>query len=142
MNYTANTSAPIVEQCDRYVLQLDGATVDRCYVDHAFGLVILVAGQAVEVRIEGEFQLFRGSVELRLSASRARELGVALELFAQAIGEIVARKDGCLEVDFMDGSRISVAPDTDFEAWQVAGPGGLLLVGLPGGGVSIWTPPG
>jgi len=49
-------------------------------------------------------------------------------------------KDGCLEVHFADGSMLSVKPDVAYEAWEIAGTGGLHVVCTPGGSLSLWQP--
>jgi len=60
------------------------------------------------------------------------------------LGKIIAAakvyKDRCLEVHFADGSMLSVKPDVAYEAWEIAGTGGLHVVCTPGGSLSLWQP--
>jgi hypothetical protein len=69
---------------------------------------------------------------------------------AEVAGELVALlntdattaslgPDGVLAVGFGE-VRLVVEPDDMYEAWQLRAGNGLLLVGVPGGDVAIWTP--
>lgn len=35
---------------------------------------------------------------------------------------------------------MTVVADERFEAWTIAGPGGLTIVCLPGGELAVWSP--
>ncbi len=50
-----------------------------------------------------------------------------------------ARLDGRLEIDFKGGMRCLVPPGEAYEAWNYAGPDGLLIVSIPGGDLTIWS---
>jgi len=47
-------------------------------------------------------------------------------------------KDGKLRVLFDNGLELTAAPNAHWESWQIAGDDGLLIVCLPGGGLSFW----
>lgn len=67
--------------------------------------------------------------------------GARLEaLTGQAATAAVADDSGGLRVDFEGGTRLLVPADPNYEAWTVAGPNGLKVVSLPGGGLSVWSP--
>ena len=70
------------------------------------------------------------------------DLGPALSTIGKAIASARAYKDGCLEVHFADASTLSVKPGAEYEAWEIAGTGGLRVVCTPGGSLSIWQPEG
>jgi len=38
------------------------------------------------------------------------------------------------------GVRLAVKADAAYEAWEIAGTGGLYVIGTPGGSLSIWQP--
>jgi len=42
-------------------------------------------------------------------------------------------------IDLDGGARLLVEADPPYEAWTVAGPGGMKVVSLPGGGLSVWS---
>ena len=46
---------------------------------------------------------------------------------------------GGLRIDFDGGARVLAEADPDYEAWTVAGLGGMKVVSLPGGGLSVWS---
>ena len=50
--------------------------------------------------------------------------------------------DALLRIDFSNGMSISVEPDEKYEAWNVSGPHGFLVVALPGGGIATWRSKG
>lgn len=55
------------------------------------------------------------------------------------IDEASVASTGTLLVRFCDGTRIEVPPDEAYEAWNVSGPDGALVVCTPGGELAIWT---
>lgn len=67
----------------------------------------------------------------------------AFELVRQLIGQKINRATvdsaGTLNMVFERGARISVGPDPDYEAWNVSGPDGALVVSMPGGELAIWS---
>ena len=52
----------------------------------------------------------------------------------------VDHDDGTLTVSFADGHSLAVAPHDLYEAWQVNGDDGSLIVCMPGGELSWWAP--
>jgi hypothetical protein len=46
---------------------------------------------------------------------------------------------GGLRIDLDGGARVLAEADPDYEAWTVAGPDGMKVVSLPGGGLSVWS---
>ena len=42
-------------------------------------------------------------------------------------------------VDFSDGTRLDVEPDDAYEAWNVSGPDGALIVCTRGGSLVTWS---
>ena len=67
----------------------------------------------------------------------------AFEPVSQLIGQMVdvASTDaaGALIVTFKGGGRLKVEPDPRYEAWNVAGPDGALVVSMPGGELAVWS---
>ena len=139
---TINQCERLVEHGDHWVVPLQGKTVTRCLVDHAFGMELWERDGTTTIRIEGDFVLKGYGGEHLLSPASPTALGPALSTFGQVIAAVRAYKDGCLEVHFADGSMLSVKPDAAYEAWEIAGTGGLRVVCPPGGSLSIWQPKG
>jgi hypothetical protein len=63
------------------------------------------------------------------------------EMICQTVADAVAAKSGSLTVLFANGVRITVEPDPAYEAWNVSGPDGMLVVSTPGGKLATWRAP-
>lgn len=59
---------------------------------------------------------------------------------SKVVAEARAFDDGRLEIVIQDGFRLSVVPESEsaYEAWNVTGPGGVLIVSTPGGELALW----
>ena len=137
---TINKQYQLVEHGDHWVVPLQGKTVTRCLVDHAFGIELWEREGTTTIRIEGGFVFQGHGEEHQLSPAHPTTLGPALSTIGNAVTSARAYKDGCLKVHFTDGSILSVKPDAAYEAWEIAGTRGLRVVCTPGGSLSIWQP--
>jgi hypothetical protein len=126
----------LIEQKKHWIIPLRGETVTRCFVDNAFGIEFQDC--EMTIRIEGTFYLNGTDKEYKLSPEHPTTLGPALALFQKKVRSSVAHKEGWLELEFSDGSRLSVEADADYEAWEIVGSGGLRIVCAPGGRLSVW----
>jgi hypothetical protein len=71
----------------------------------------------------------------------AMELSPILGIMRNIVSGGIAFESGALELIFEDGKRIEVPQGSRFEAWALAGPGGLnglKIVSTPDGGLAIW----
>jgi len=134
--------ARVLTERDGWILPLAGLPVTRCIVDYAFSLHFWTSSEAdYTVRIGGPFVLQAYNQVLNLSARNgAVSLGPALRLFGQTLESAVVAKNGELTLRFGDRSAIVVPPESAYEAWEVAGPSGLLVVCQAGGKLAIWQP--
>jgi hypothetical protein len=130
----------LVEHENHWIVPLQGKTVTRCLVDYTFGMELWEREGTTTIRIEGDFVVKGHDGEHRLSPACPTALGPALSTLGKAVTAAKAYKDGCLTVHFADGSIFTVKPDVAYEAWEIAGPGGLRVVCTPGGSLSIWQP--
>ena len=137
---TMKTQYQLVERGDYWLVPLQGKTVTRCLVDHAFGLELWECESTTTIRLEGDFVLQEPSGEYQLSPAHLTALGPALSALGKTVAAAKVYKDGCLEVHFADASTLSVKPDAEYEAWEIAGTGGLRVVCTPGGSLAIWQP--
>jgi len=119
-------------------LRLNGKIVTRCYIDAAFSLEFWEKGFRTVIRIGGRMSIAQGGLHLELSASKPTEAAQASVLWGKTVAKATGRKDGSLDVDFADGYRLTVPVDPDYEAWELRGNGGFLVVSRPGGGLAIW----
>jgi hypothetical protein len=109
-------------------------------VDHTFGIELWEREGTTTIRIEGAFVVKGHDGEQQLSPACPTALGPALAILGQAVTSARAYKDGCLTVHFADGSSLSVNPEAAYEAWEIAGTGGLRVVCTPGGRLALWQP--
>lgn len=99
---------------------------------------LLTAG-GYEISIETEFTLTMGHQSFRFSPEPAIANSAPLAaLVGQAITSAVAENNGTLTVEFANGDRLVVEPSPAYEAWTVAGPGGVEAVCMPGGELATW----
>jgi hypothetical protein len=95
------------------------------------------------ITIESAFRLDNDGDSVTLSPEEASD--DALQLLRQLVGytieEATADGAGTLRVVFEGGgARLTVEPDPAYEAWNVSGPDGALVVSTPGGELAIWKP--
>lgn len=67
------------------------------------------------------------------------KLGPALATLHSKVREATAFDDGRLALSFRDGSSLRVPGGVQYEAWQLSGPAGLLMVSIPDGDLAIWS---
>lgn len=61
------------------------------------------------------------------------------ELVGQTVESATADDAGTLYLRFSDSTTIEVPPDEAYEAWNVSGPNGALVVCTPGGKLAVWS---
>ena len=59
-------------------------------------------------------------------------------LIGHTVATAIADATGVLDVTFEGGARLHVEPDPAYEAWNVSGPNGALVVSMPGGELAVW----
>lgn len=121
-------------------LPIEQRCVSRCILDHAFVLEFHEGQEIAIVRIEGAFTIHDQGRAFRLNPACPLELGPALALFGKVVHSAMASAGGTLDLVLGEGVNLSVEPDAHYEAWEVAGPGGMRAVCTPGGAVSVWQP--
>jgi hypothetical protein len=94
-----------------------------------------------DIAIGGAFTFIDSSgTEHALSAIEPWESLVPLfSLRHDHVASAVADRTGWLTVRFHSGASLEVGPDGQYENWELVGPNGILIVGLPGGGEpAVW----
>ncbi len=130
----------IVEQSAHWDLPLRGEVVTQCRYDYAFTLLVGELEPSLEVRIEQQFTLYtpKGAEEFDPEGN-PQDMSDTLRLLRGTVTRSIAHKDGRLEIDFDDGSCLRVPAGDHYEAWNVAGPEGALMVSIPGGDLAVWS---
>ena len=119
-------------------LPIEGLSVARCVVDHAFALEAFRDGDVVSLRIEGPFIITQNGAECVLDPNAPANLGTAIALVRGLVKRARASAEGRLHLEFDDGREVTVEPNDDFEAWDLTGPKDAKAVCRAGGGVSTW----
>jgi len=119
-------------------MTLSGWRLEQCSIDFAFGLRITDQKTNVQIRINSSFFIVRDDSRLDFDpVNHPERLGPVLALLRSPIQKVSACKNGTLMV-FLPQASIIVPSDEQFEAWELSGPNGLLVVSLPGGDLAIW----
>ena len=123
-------------------LGLEGSQVSLIYIDYAFGFVLEppeLGEPTARIRIGMTFELLGadGTSHPVIPGPPQDSVAPALRLHNQVVLDATASADGTLKISFEDGSGLTVAPDPNYEAWELNGPVGMMVC-LPGGGVAFW----
>ena len=131
-------SAELQESDEGWLLPVVGQQVTRCCLDYAEVGLLLANG--ININISQAFFYVRSDgTEFRLNPEgEGMHLAPILRVRRTNVKSGTAFKDGRLHVLFEDNSYVEVPPSQEFEAWNIAGPDGLLIVSTPGGDLAIW----
>lgn len=116
----------------------------RRVVEEADGEFVIPVEGFVCSHLQGDSDMILrdpdSSDETWLSASRLDEGAIrSLVMHEARVQRAAAARDATLRIDFDDGFSLVNPPDMEVEAWELRGPGYVLLVGTPGGGrPAVW----
>jgi hypothetical protein len=100
--------------------------------------VHLELGYDFEVTIETALSVADGDARWSGEPLTAEAAGALLPLNLRLVTSVKVDRDGKLTLGLGDAT-LSVLPHPMYEAWQVRGPGGMLIVCSPGGDyVAVW----
>jgi hypothetical protein len=94
-----------------------------------------------EVQIESRFIIRTPNGDHALVAGKDTDAAATVldALTGRLVTVATANDAGGLRIDLDGGARVLAEADPDYEAWTVAGPDGMKVVSLPGGGLSVWS---
>lgn len=102
--------------------------------------VHLELGNDFEITIETEFTVEAGEIRWTGEPLTKEAAGVLSPLTLTTVSEAAIGKDGTLRLA-LGQATLTVSPHPLYEAWQVRGPRGLLIICSPGGDyVACWAP--
>jgi hypothetical protein len=139
---------PLIEEHDdHWVLLIEGYTVTPCGYENDFpqsGEICYLfegAEDGWRLRFSSPFtyRAADGQVWVVGPEETGSALTPALAAFGLTVERAVAYESGRLDLAFADGSALSVEPLPLYEAWEVWGPRGVLLVSIPGGDLAVWS---
>jgi Family of unknown function (DUF6188) len=130
----------------RWMFPMAGGEVTQVQIDYSFGLSIETYGDvkaSMSIRINTCFEYETNGVAITVDPEQAADLAPLITLHKAIVDEGYAIKDGHLVIRFTDGRAVRVAPDEQYESWQVTGDlpqveRKFKLIGLPNGGVALF----
>ena len=120
---------------------LSGKTINAMQSDYALklwttdGWRILLAGDTTFASVDGE------TVVLDTEVASLEPIAEAKPLLGSSITGASASPTGDLEIT-LDAGRLLVRAGESYEAWQLDGPHGELVICMPGGELAVWGPRG
>jgi hypothetical protein len=133
-------SASLVEYENHWQLPLSHTTVGRLNIDMAFHMEVCdeTGHYLYRITIESPFRFQYDRHTLLIDPEFKLAFTPLLSLVFSRIIEGKAYKNGDLEITFEETRKIFVPFDANFEAWQINGVGGLMMVANAGGILSVW----
>ena len=118
-------------------LNLRGQAITRVCFDAA--LTLLTSGDC-ELRVENEATLKLSGGDHVSFDPEAPDVAAPhlVRLNGDVIAEAEAGKAGDLVIEFESGTKLTVRPDDDYEAWGLVGPMGRRAICTPGGEIAVW----
>lgn len=138
---TISTGAgPPKKRMAMVVLNLSGRTLISLKVEYTVGTTF---SGGYFVLISSPFTLETSDSAVRLSPDE--DPPESFEVMRNLVGETITHSEisanGTLTLRFENCTQIVVEPDCSYEAWNMTGPDGLLVVCTPGGELAIWDGP-
>lgn len=124
----------------RLELDEDGV-VQLIQIDFRVGLFISDKSGRVQLFIESSFTMITPRERYVLIPEDTSSLEPVLTLFNAKVLAIYINETGELIVEFGNGVSIEIHPDDSYEAWQLSGSPGFMLVCAPGGSVAVFREP-
>ncbi|HEY4886727.1 MAG TPA: DUF6188 family protein [Myxococcales bacterium] len=120
---------------------LSGATVTRVYLDQHGAGFLLDLGPPNGIYDWRVNQVFHVQVAGTFTESDPDD-STSMMPFFSTLGSTVEKAaldpDGRIRFTLAGRIEVECGSDPSYEAWQLNGPGGFLIVCLPGGGVATW----
>jgi len=109
-------------------------------VDLEYTLVLRLSGVYV-VGVSSPLTVEHDGRRIRLDpeGGAPESFGPVHQLVGRTVEAAVVDRSGALDVTFDNGARLTVEPDPHYEAWNVSGPDGALVVSMPGGELAVWA---
>lgn len=119
-------------------LNLRGQSVTHICFDAA---LTLLTSEDYEVRVETDasVQAPGGGHVLFDPESPGPTAAQLVSLVHDTITSAEVGSVGGLLISFESGAELAVAPDSDYEAWELVGPNRSRVVCMPGGEIARWS---
>ncbi|WP_432280731.1 DUF6188 family protein [Streptomyces luomodiensis] len=119
-------------------LKLRGQSVTRVCFDAA---LTLLTNEDYEVRVETDasIQAPGGDLVLFDPESPGPAAVQLVNLVQDAVASAEVGSAGDLLISFESGAKLTVPPNSDYEAWGLVGPNGSRVTCIPGGEIARWS---
>ena len=103
--------------------------------------LVLQLSDVYFISISSPFTVELNGVTTQLSSEVDSDdsFGPVRELVGRSVIDADVDPVGALQVTFEGGARLQVEPDPHYEAWNVSGPHGALVVSMLGGELAVWS---
>jgi Family of unknown function (DUF6188) len=128
----------LIEESAGWRLSFSSGTLQMIKIDFRLGLLLRDGAETAEVTVETPFGLTGPGVNVSCSPEIPESLAPVLMLVNKEVTEIAIQSSGHMTLSFKSGSIISVGPNDSYEAWQISGSVGFLLVCQPEGRISFF----
>lgn len=91
----------------------------------------------VTIRISSPFVVEYGGTRFAVVPAKQDNAGAALSLLNAVVTDARATAEGGLALRFGDGLAVEVAPDPQFEAWEMSDSQGASVISMPGGEIAV-----
>jgi hypothetical protein len=122
-----------------WAVQFDTARVERFVIDYSLKIEAGLHDGRLLVRIEGAFEFHETERLWRISPQDLSVNARVFVLMGQQLRSVIVRADGTLEMSFAQTQLIRVPPTAKYEAWQLHGPHGIMVVSGPDGKITTWS---
>lgn len=119
-------------------LGLNGRQLRSVLIEYALRME-LSGGHIVVIESPFIFELRGEDFVLSPEDDSDERFSSVRDLVGQTVTASTADEGGALCVAFEGGARLRVEPDPAYEAWNVSGPDGALVVSTPGGKLAVWS---
>lgn len=115
---------------------LKGKFISQLRIDHAFSLLVEDGSLII---IENAFSLAKNNILNLIDPENMVQVAAALPILHLEIEDIQVI-DGKLHIKFLgEGTKLSVSPHTEYEAWQISLANNSLYICMPDGEVALFT---
>jgi hypothetical protein len=128
----------LIEENSGWRLAFRSGTVQLMKIDFRLGLLLRDGADTAELYVETPFRLIGSGTDATCVPEDPESLAPALSLVNKKIIEIRISNSGSMTTNFESGVSINVDPHGAYEAWQLGGSTGFLLVCQPEKGVSFF----
>lgn len=120
-------------------LGIGGKRLQSVLIEHS---VVMRLTEGYFVLVASPFTLHREGLSVAFSPEEDSDEAFApiRQLVGQVIVEATADESGALRICVDDGTVLRVPSDDAYEAWNLSGPHGALVVCMPGGELAVWDP--